>query len=200
MNQANPLTDQDVLLSRIGQGDEQAFRVLFDTYYGVMMQESYRLVGDESTANDVVQDVFVSIWRNRANLLIHGALYSYLKRATINQSLNYLKKSKKMVLYQDSTDVELRVEDPMVEQEITDTQTMLENKLGTIINTLPERCRIVFELSRFEKMSHKQIAEQLGISIKTVENQITKAMHTLRNAIKGLPNLPLLIIFSLFLK
>jgi RNA polymerase sigma-70 factor (ECF subfamily) len=153
-------------------------------------------VPDEDTCQDLAQEVFVELWRKRSDLDIHTSLRAYLRRAAVNRALNYLKTNKHFVSeasehFAHVTDTSARDISRKLEQEA------LEDALHAAIETLPEKCRAVFSLSRFEQMSHREIADQLGISVKTIENQITKAMKILREALLRHADLSPVVIWAL---
>ncbi len=163
-------------------GEEKALQQFFDQHYPLLIGDIYRVLPDEDTCQDLAQEVFVELWRKRADLEIHTSLRAYLRRAAVNRALNYLKIQRRTVLEDSETFAEAP-DDTAQEAMIREDQERMEQVLHAAIDTLPEKCRAVFALSRFENMSHKEIAEQLGISVKTIENQITKAMKMLREAL-----------------
>lgn len=172
----------NIWLSGLRQNDEKALRNIFDRYYPALLGDIYRIIPDEDTCQDLAQEVFVELWRKRLELEIHTSLRAYLRRAAVNRALNYLKTSKRTVL-EDARNLPDVPEDEWHERHIKEERSDLEDALHRAIESLPERCRIVFSLSRFENLSHKEIAEKLDISVKTIENQITKAMRMLREAL-----------------
>jgi RNA polymerase sigma-70 factor (ECF subfamily) len=187
--------EQEWLLS-LRQGDEEALRLIFNRYYPRLLTEVYRIVGDEDTSKDLSQEVFVELWRRRENLEVHTSLGAYLRRAAMNRAINYLKTSRRIVL--EGADGLPDRADPST-QEIgrQEENESLEAALHRAIEALPERCRAVFTLSRFGQLSHREIADQLGISIKTIENQITKAMKMLRDALVNHVDLSPVVIWAL---
>jgi RNA polymerase sigma-70 factor (ECF subfamily) len=170
------------LLEGLIDGDEKVFRSIFDAYYPLLIGTIYRILPDESTCKDLAQEVLVELWRKRAALDIHTSLRSYLRRAAINRALNYLKIQRRTILDDGGnfTDV---LDTTAQEMALQEGSEKLEHALFKAIENLPEKCRVVFTLSRFENYSHKEIADQLGISVKTIENHITKAMKMLREAL-----------------
>ena len=173
---------ESALLEALREGDQAAFRQLFEQYYPGLVSGLRRFVADDQQCKDIVQEVFVELWNKRAQLQIHSNLGAYLRKASVNRALNYLKQEQRYV----TEDMEHLPEIADTQAEAMMEQTELEVKeqaLAAAIAGLPEKCRQVFTLSRFEQLSHKQIAEALGISTKTIENQITKAMRLLREAL-----------------
>ena len=156
---------------------ETGFKLLFEEYYQYLCMNVFRIIGKQDVTEDIVQDVFFEIWKKREQIMISTSLKAYLRRAAINKSLNHIR-DQKMVIDEDETAISDRVEFAKAHQllELEDLQGII----NVAIDQLPEKCRIVFAMSRFEEMSYREIAESLGISIKTVENQISKALRHLR--------------------
>ncbi len=177
MDQEN---QDSALVQRIQSGDRAAFRQLFDRYYRDLLGTAVNLLRDEDMGKDVVQEVFLQIWKNRETWNLHGQVSSYLKRAVINRSLNVLRRAKKQ------TGEEALEQTPSPQTSAMDqlSYSELNEVLEAALKNLPDRCRAVFVMKRLEGMSQKEIAEQLGISTKTVENQITKAVKALKNALQ----------------
>ena len=173
-------TDDKGLLENIRKGNKSAFRTLFNQYYQLLLATAINLLKDVNLAKDVVQEVFFEMWKKREALVIQSSLSGYLKRAVINRSINQIRSRKKMVS-----------EDHL--QQLHNNQSSITEELETehlnevlqkALDGLPERCRLVFVMRRMEDMSHKEIAEKLNISTKTVENQITKALKSLKTAVQ----------------
>lgn len=175
-------TSEQQWLSALRFGSEAALRQIFDRHYALLLSDIYRLIPDEATCEDLAQELFVDLWNKRQSLEIHSSLRAYLRRAAVNKAINHLKQARRN---QWDEDAELeRVPDTSpLEIEKKEAQEQLEGELRAAIEALPEKCRLVFGLSRFEQMSHREIADQLGISVKTIENQITKALKILREAL-----------------
>lgn len=176
------LTEQEVtqLLQQIEKGDESAFRMLFDTYYKYLTVIAYRYLNDGEKARDLAQDVFLDIWNRRAELQINYEIKAYLRRAVINKSLNYLKREKRI----DFSENEKLPDSPIAPQAALEVEAAdLKKIIQQCIDQLPARCRIIFCMSRFEEKSHKEIASHLGISTKTIENQITRALKSIRKTL-----------------
>ncbi|TNE48330.1 MAG: RNA polymerase sigma-70 factor [Bacteroidetes bacterium] len=189
------ISDQEHL-DRLRGGDESALRTIFDRYYAQLLGDVFPYIQDEDTCQDLVQEVFVELWRKRSTIEIHTSLRAYLRRAAINRALNYIKVNRRTVLEEtDSWKDTADLSSDEIQQQAR--QEGLEDALRQAIEELPEKCRLVFSLSRFEQLSHKEIAEQLGISTKTIENQITKAMRLLRAALHKYSKLSSVVILAL---
>lgn len=180
----NTLTSEEekALLQRIKKNDNAAFRKLFDAYYKYLTVTAYRYLHEGEKAKDMAQDAFVELWNRRESLTITSGVKAYLRQAVVNKCLNYIKREKRI----DFSENALLPETPTMSEapdnlEYEDTRKTIQDA----IDTLPERCRIIFCMSRFDEKSHKEIAAELGISTKTIENQITRALKTLRSVLSA---------------
>jgi len=181
----------DQLLVTLQAGDITAFEMIFKTYYQPLCNYAYSFVHDRDEAEEIVQATFLSVWEKKDNLTIHTGVKPYLYAMVRNAALNVLKHEK---IKQQHATVELAVAERSAES-VTRTvmASELEDRIYKALNKLPEQCRLVFKLSRFEELKYAEIAEQLNISIKTVENQMGKALKIMREQLKDY--LPLLIVF-----
>ncbi len=150
---------------------------LYSEYYEYLVKSVYRMVPDQSTAEDLVQEVFFEIWKKRERLEFRTSVGAYLRRAVTNRALNYIR-AKKMNFEGEDAAIQLKSNEinSVKKLEIDDLQQLINDS----IDLLPEKCRAVFAMSRFEEMKYAEIAESLGISIKTVENHISKALKLLK--------------------
>ena len=178
------------LITTLKAGDISAFEMLFKTYYQPLCNYAYSFVQDRDEAEEIVQGIFMSVWEKRDNLAIHTGVRPYLYAMVRNASLNVLKHEK---IKQQHATMELAVAERSVES-VTRTvmASELESRIYKALDKLPEQCRLVFKLSRFEELKYSEIAEQLSISVKTVENQMGKALRIMREQLKDY--LPLLLI------
>jgi RNA polymerase sigma-70 factor (family 1) len=174
----------DALITKLTQGDARAFEVLFKLHYTRLTLFANRFVNDLSVAEEIVADVFTDLWEKGHEVTFSTSVSSYLYKMVQNRSLNYLKHQKKenlYVSYLEKNDLfdEVRstVENGYEEKE-------LARQIKDAINTLPEKCREIFVLSRFSDMKYKEIASQLNISPKTVERQVSIALEKLRQTLK----------------
>lgn len=180
----------DQLITTLKAGDITAFEMLFRTYYQPLCNYAYTFVQDRDEAEEIVQSTFLNVWEKRDNLSIHTAVKPYLYAMVRNACLNVLKHEK---IKQQHVALEMAVAERSVESVArTVMATELETKIYQAMDKLPEQCRLVFKLSRFEELKYAEIAGQLNISIKTVENQMGKALRIMREQLKDY--LPLLIV------
>lgn len=188
-------TDEILLTHLLQQGDEAAFETLYNRYWEKLLTVAYYRTGSMEIAKELVQDVFANLWRRKEQINIKTTFASYIFSAMKYTVLDYTRAQavrekyveaiKKSVLETDNTTIDL-----IAYQE-------LNNVLEEEIDKLPEKCRMVFRLSRIEHYSTKEIAKKLHISPKTVENQITKALKVLRTNLQEFTTfLALLLLFS----
>ena len=169
------------LLNLLKDHKEEAIDILFRRYYSYVCKSAYRIIPDGNLVEDLAQDVFFELWKKRDQLKINTSVKAYLKRAVINKALNYIRDKK--MKFDDHEKFPEAISKGASAQEIMEESEM-EKVIHAAIDRLPERCRIVFCLSRFEEMTYQQIADKLDISIKTVENQISKALKYLRSELR----------------
>jgi RNA polymerase sigma-70 factor, ECF subfamily len=166
------------LVHLLSQRNEKAFEQVFKEHYKPLHAYAFTLLKDDMAAEEMVQNVFYKLWERTEGLNITGSVGGYLYRAVHNESLNYIKHQK--VRSEHSLRVSYHM-DGRGESAARSVQVKeLEEKIRTALSELPEGCRTVFQLSRFEELKYSQIADTLGISIKTVENQMGKALKLLR--------------------
>ena len=181
---------EDQLTETLKAGDKTAFEMLFRTYYQPLCNYAYTFVQDRDEAEEIVQATFLSVWEKRDTLEIHTAVKPYLYAMVRNASLNVLKHEK---VKQQHAQVEMAVAERSVESVArTVMASELEHKIYKAMDALPEQCRLVFKLSRFEELKYAEIAQQLDISIKTVENHMGKALRIMREQLRDY--LPLVIV------
>lgn len=174
------------------------YKFLFRKYYANLLFYATRIVGEEE-AEDVVQDVFVELWRRKDTMMVGDQIQAFLYRAVYTRALNVLKHrdimnsyeaimldvhKKRIEFYQpDSNEVVKRIEDGELRRELAEA-----------INELPEKCKMVFKLSYLHDMKNKEIAETMDISLRTVEAHMYKALKFLRDRL-GYLNLMLALFF-----
>lgn len=165
----------------ITENEFTVFKELFDTYYHSLLIYAYQKVNDRAVAEDMVQEVFLSLWTHREQIDFDIPLRGYLFRAVHNQCVNYLQ-SRHFALAVDRNEASVLLHREIVEYNQHDTLLLKElaDEIFFFIDTLPEQCRKVFKLSRQDGLKNKEIAALLGISEKTVESHIGKALKDLR--------------------
>jgi RNA polymerase sigma-70 factor (ECF subfamily) len=171
-------------------GDITAFEMIFRTYYQPLCSYAYTFLQDKEEAEEIVQGTFLSVWEKRQTIAIHTAVKPYLYAMVRNACLNVIKHEK---IKQKHAAEEIALS-PISHDSVAHAvaTSELEVKIHQAMEKLPEQCRLVFKLSRFEELKYAEIAEQLSISVKTVENHMGKALKIMREQLKDY--LPLLIV------
>ena len=184
------LQEQHMYLA-LKEGKENAFEMIFKTFYKPLCSYAHSFLSDRDEAEEVVQATFISVWEKKSIIEIQTSLKAYLYRMVRNSCLNVIKHEK---VKQQHAAYEMAGGEPTheaVAQAVLSSE--LEIKIYEAMKVLPEQCRIVFQLSRLEELKYAEIAEQLSISIKTVENHMGKALKIMRGQLKEY--LPLFLIF-----
>ncbi|HYE56765.1 MAG TPA: RNA polymerase sigma-70 factor [Chitinophagaceae bacterium] len=161
--------------------DEQAYKELFHHFYPSLYQFALSLVKAGQLAEEIVSDVLIHIWQKRAALIRIQHLKLYLFISTRNTAFNYLRQMKREVVPSDDYRVQLRSVyfDP---EQLLITAEMI-NRVQQAIHQLPPRCQLIFKLVKEDGLKHKEVAELLNLSVKTVENQMTLALRKIGSAI-----------------
>ncbi len=180
------------------KGDQSSFKIVYDHFYSRLYYFVLEYVSNSDIAENVVQDTFLTLWEKYKQLTEDTNLNAYLYTVAKNNSLKFLrdqKYSQKLFISNQLSSAELELNVSSLEK--LDTSILVFEEIETIINqtleSLPEQCRIVFEFSRFEQKKNREIAELLGISTKTVEGHITKALKAFKSSLKEY--LPLVVFF-----
>ena len=179
------LINEKLIIERLRQGDNHAYKYIYDYHYVALCKVSYYFLKDKLLAESIVNDVILHIWEVRENLNLEIPLRRYLIQAVRNKSLNYL------ALKHNEMEVQFSAferEGIQLQNTIADThqplgallEKELEHKIKEAIDGLPAECKRVFKLSRFEEMSYEQISKELGLSINTVKYHIKNALAILR--------------------
>ncbi len=188
------------LINSIKEGNQKSFELVFKTYYARLCTFAFGYTKQMETAEDLVKDVFVNIWNNHKKLEIKTSVSAYLFRSVKNACINYLErdKNRKLLSIDELKQQEIKIAEPLsTDYPISKIlASELEDRIHTEIEKLPESCREVFKLSRFEGLSHKKIAEKLQISENTVKVQIYRALSKIKDALDS----GSMLLFNLFFK
>jgi RNA polymerase sigma-70 factor (ECF subfamily) len=168
----------EVITTLLAKRDESAFEQVFKTHFKSLHAYAFTILKDEAEAEEMVQQVFFKLWERTETLNITGSITVYLYRAVHNESLNYLKHEKVKSNHRLHVAYSMKNETDNASKKVLGAE--LEGKLQAAMNELPEQCRTIFQMSRFDEMKYREIADKLDISIKTVENQMGKALKILR--------------------
>jgi RNA polymerase sigma-70 factor (ECF subfamily) len=182
--------NEESIWRNIQKKDIGTFERFYKEHYRRFYLMSCKYLKDPAQAEEIVNDVFLKIWEDGGNIRIETSLKSYIYKAVINRSINALNKNKRELTYK--TDLKNIPEESYELRQIEENE--LRIKLYAAIDQLPDQCRRVFEMSRFEELKQQEIADRLGISIKTVKNHITIALKQL--SISVIKNLLLVFFIS----
>jgi RNA polymerase sigma-70 factor, ECF subfamily len=177
---------EDEICTKIRMGDEKAFNILFKVYYSPLCRYAYELLRETEDAKEVVLDVFIKIWETKESLTIKSSLKGYLYRSVHNQCLNHIRKFKHLssndfISIDDEKNniLLLNIEVPadILEKLFTE---QLEKDLLKALETLPNQCRTIFYLCRFEHLTYPEIASKLNLALSTVKTQMLRAISKLK--------------------
>ena len=166
--------DDIFLLKLISKGNEQAFKLLFETYFTPLCRFVRLYVQEGTQAEEIVLEVFENVWELREILHIKVTFKAYLFQSARNRALNYIRNNEKFIWINDMSIFNFAETDSKLEEQ------ELLNLIEEAICSLPEKCEAVFRKSRFDNLSNKEIANEMGITVKTVEAQITKALKYIK--------------------
>lgn len=174
--------DDRELLARVRAGETSAFDAIFRANYALLVRVAESMLRERATAEEIAQDVMLELWRRRESLDVTDSVRGYLLQATRNRTLNELRHRA----------IERKSEPQIIEgargfasTDAAAREGEIEIALQAAVAELPDRCRQVFELSRAEGLKYSEIATRLGISVKTVEVQMGKALRLLRERLKA---------------
>lgn len=177
-------------MQALSEGDTNTFEMLFRTYYQPLCNYAYTFLHDREDAEEIVQSTFMLVWEKRDTLAIRTSVKPYLYAMVRNACLNVLKHEKIKQRYAGEEIAVAERSHDSVSHAIASNE--LEVRIREAMEELPEQCRLVFKLSRFEELRYAEIADQLNISIKTVENHMGKALKIMREQLKDF--LPLIAV------
>lgn len=183
-------TDQE-LISLISRGDEDAFNILYNRHWAELYKFAFFILRDKDACKDIIQDVFVWAWEHKQNLAIQSPK-SYLRAAVKFKIANYIRSGNiRESFFEEAAKFEYSASIPGAEEfaELRELHHIIQQ----VVVNLPSKCREIFRLSREGNLSNREIAEQLGLSVKTVENQITIALHRIRTNVE--PHIISLLLF-----
>jgi RNA polymerase sigma-70 factor (ECF subfamily) len=170
------------IIRRIRQGDVAQFESLFRSSYISLVRYARKLIKDHDTAEEIVQDLFFRLWKDKEKIEIESSLNGYLFRSVHNRCLHYVEHNR--VVKQHAEEMSYR----QAESQETPSDIIyykeLQAKIARILERLPERCGKIFYMSRFEGLKYTEIAEKLSVSVKTVESNMGRALKEFRKELK----------------
>ncbi len=172
--------------------DEALFERVFKAHFKALHAYAFTFVKDNAVAEDMVQNIFLRLWNKADEISITQSFTAYLYRCVYNECLNYLRHEKVKAAHETYLKHNTRPSGEPTPEEVTYQE--LKHQLSEALQTLPEGCRTIFQLSRFESLKYREIADKLGLSVKTVENQMGKALRILR--VRLIDFLPLMLLLA----
>lgn len=169
--------------SELKENSHEAFDFFFEKYYVALVAYANKIISDPYISEEIVQQFFIELWENKSRINIITSVKSYLFRSIHNDCLDFIKRSKisqkvKFENIQSSNEPNIEFYDTLIESDF-------EKWMESMFSQIPEQCRNIFFLSRFDGLSYKEIASKQNISIKTVENQIGKALKMIREKLQS---------------
>jgi RNA polymerase sigma-70 factor (ECF subfamily) len=172
---------------------EQEFEQVFKSHFKALHAYACTILKEEAQAEELVQQVFFKLWEKKDQVNITQSVQAYLYRSVYNECLNYLKHQKVKKAHQSHTLHTANESSEHGAKELVAKE--LRSKIDDALKQLPEQCRTIFQMSRFEELKYREIADKLNLSIKTVENQMGKALKIMRmQLVEYLPVLLIMII------
>ena len=174
------------LIKKLREGDHHAYKFIFDHHYALMGASGYEYVEDYYISQNIVEDVMMSIWEKREQLIISTSVKSYLLTSVHNKCIDYLRsRSREAEVFSLESEIgssSCYIPDQEMFEQIVSSE--LEKKIEEIIQSMPEECKKVFLLSRYGNKSYAEIANELNISVNTVKYHIKKALSLFREELK----------------
>ncbi len=173
------LYDEKELLSLLAISSEEALKIIYQKYWQPLFLSAYNILKDKEACEDIIQEIFIQLWLKRERLTITTSLSAYLFTASRYQVFHHIKKSAGRTELFEDLEERFSTDAPDVPLYVKE----LNERINTAVESLPEKCRIIYRLSREHHLSYKAIADHLQISPKTVENQLSISFKKLRDAL-----------------
>ena len=206
-NKQESMLEDIIHLKRLKEGDSRSFDFLFNKYYKDLVLFSCVFLKEQNSSEDIVQDIFFRLWENRENLSIESSLKAYLLTAVKNSCFEELRHREVVRTHQNyvmgSSDlIDYNTEHYLLYSDLNDhlqeaIKKLPEDMQPTYSDLLSEDMRTIFEMNRFKNLKYREIAEELNVSVRTVESKISKSLEFLRKHLSGFYDLILLFIINL---
>jgi len=191
----HPKNEYDLLLCSLKRGDNEAFERIYDLFWESLYAIGYNRLQSSTDVEDIIQELFVDLWNKRETIRVNESLRTYLFTAMKYKVIDHIRRSKvKNVSFEDAT-LEAQLATETTDSNLSFSE--LYDQLREGIDRLPERCKLVFKMSRDEEMSAEEIASTLNVSKRTVETQIYKSLKHLKKSLNDYAYLLILIVCSL---
>lgn len=177
------MASDNQIIRRIRNGDIKEFETLFRSSYNALVAYARTILKDTDTAEEIVQELFYVLWRDRGKIKIKTSVNAYLFRSVYNRCMHHIEHKKVMIKHENEVKKNLHGNYGDPEDEIYYKE--LHEKVAGIIERLPGRCAKIFCMSRFEGLKYNEIAEEMSISVKTVEANMSKALKEFRKELSA---------------
>ena len=176
------------LIEKFKKGDNSAFETIFKAYYSELHNYAIGIIGDLEASEDIIEELFIWLWENRKSVRVESSLEAYLIKIIHNRCLNYVKHQKVKQKYLNENlrlrAIEEKVQEDYIEFFKNQEYDNNEEKIRTAIENLPEQCRKIFIMNRFDELKYREIAQKLDISLSTVKNQMSIALKKIKDDLK----------------
>ena len=183
----------NILILKLRNDNENAFKELFDRYSKKLYYFSLRYLRNKEESEELVQTVFINLWVHRKSLRVDLPVKGYIYRSAVNYIYNQLKKRAIHAKFLDSELIKGEIPTNLTYEQVLFND--MERSINSIINTLPLQQKKIFLLSRYENLSHQEIAEKLDLSVRTVENQVFRVLKIIRSRLQT-ENIFLIVLFK----
>ncbi len=156
---------------------KEEYKKVFEEFYNPLCNFAHKIIGRADLAEDIVQEVFVQMWQKREQIKLTGSIKNYLFQSTRNKAIEIIRRKK---LESDYVNAEKNLKEESYEIEEEANNFVLKEKLRRSIRQLPPKCQEIFVLSKLNGLTYSEIAEELNLSVKTVENQVGRGLKLLR--------------------
>lgn len=188
-------TAESDILTQIKAGDTGSFEQVYHAHCKALVRYANTILKNQDEAEDIVQQLFVGLWTKRDSLEVNTSLKSYLYKAVHNSSLNRIKQLQ--IKEGHNNQIEYVTEKYALSPNAVLDGKEVQEAIDTAIGELPDQCRIIFTMSRYQGLKYQQIADQMNLSVKTVENQMGKALKYLRTRLHDyLPSVIVMLLFG----
>lgn len=172
------------LVHLIRKNDIKAFEELFRNYYLSLCRYAQCIVGRREVAEEIIGDLFYTLWQDRTNLNIFLSIKSYLYASTKNRCIDYIRQIQRNEEYLNDMQKSIYISSPVTPDEETENKE-LQAILHSCLSKMPERCKRIFQMHREKGLKYSEIASMLGISVKTVESDMSKTLKALRKEVES---------------
>jgi RNA polymerase sigma-70 factor (ECF subfamily) len=183
MENGNPFSNPSAVLRQIAAGDQTAFKEIYTGIYKNLYQFALAIVRNREAAEEIVQDVFIRIWRNRTQLPAVQNLRVYLYTATKNTALNYLSSKARQNITEPFDHINIELNGSVTTPEQIMITAEIDKIIREAVDALPPRCKMIFKLTREDGLKYKEVSQILNIAVNTIDVQMAIAVKRIAAAL-----------------